>query len=160
MKVMPDKSTPFIISQISYCQKKIKELKSKNVPIVYADESCLTTKLLLTHQWMVKGKNVEVDEKKLNAKTCAFVVALSEDKGLVAVKTFHRSLDQLKFIEFLKVLRRSYGTTPFGLYIDNASFHKANSVKEYASKHDIELIYTPPYRPEFQPSEPLIGFLK
>ena len=43
---------------------------------------------------MVKGKNIEVDEKKLNAETCAFVVALSEDKGLVAIKTYPNSLDQ------------------------------------------------------------------
>jgi len=42
---------------------------------------------------MIKGRNVEVDEKRLNAKTCAFVVALSEDKGLVALKTYTNSLD-------------------------------------------------------------------
>ena len=58
---------------------------------------------------MVKGKNIEVDEKKLNAATCAFVVALSEDKGFFAMKTFPRSLDQWNFIEFLKKIRKSYG---------------------------------------------------
>ena len=42
----------------------------------------------------MKNKNVNIDEKKLNAKTCAFVIAVSEDKGLVAVKTYHRSLDK------------------------------------------------------------------
>ena len=59
---------------------------------------------------MVKGKNIEVDEKKLNAQTCAFVVALSEDKGLVAVKTYPNSLDQSRFIEFLKIIRKIYGS--------------------------------------------------
>ena len=47
------------------------------------DESCLTTKLIPKREWMIKGKNIEIDEKKLNAKTVAFVVAMSEDKGLV-----------------------------------------------------------------------------
>ena len=42
---------------------------------------------------MVKGKNLEIDEKKLNAKTCAFVVALSKDKGLVALQMHPKSLD-------------------------------------------------------------------
>ena len=42
---------------------------------------------------MVKGKNIEIDEKLLNSKTLAFVVALSRDKGLVAVESFERSLD-------------------------------------------------------------------
>ena len=47
---------------------------------------------------MVKNKNIEIDEKKLNIKTTAFVVALSEDKGLVAVSTYPKSLDQDDFI--------------------------------------------------------------
>ena len=119
------------------------------VPVVYADESCLTSKLHPSHSWMIKGKNVELDEKKLNPNTTAFVVALSEDKGLVALSTFHRSLDQWKFIEFLRELRKCYGTTKFGLYIDNASFHKAKSVRAYANENKIELIFSPAYRPEF-----------
>ena len=44
--------------------------------------------------------------------------------------------------------------------MDNASFHTANSVKEYARENEIELIFAPIYSPEFQPSESLIGFLK
>ena len=109
---------------------------------------------------MVKGKNVEIDEKKLDAKTCAFVVALSSDKGLVSLQTFGKSLDQWKFIEFLKSVRKSYGSQRIGLYIDNASFHKAKSVKDFARDNDIELIFSPVYSPQYQPSEPLIGYLK
>ena len=77
---------------------------------MYVDESCLTTKTNLTHQWMMKGKNIEVDEKKLNAKCCAFVVAMSNDIGLVAMSTYHRSLNQWNFIEFLTKIRESYGS--------------------------------------------------
>ena len=109
---------------------------------------------------MVKGKNVELDEKTLNAKCTAFVVGLSEDKGLVALDTFARSLDQHRFIIFLKKVRKAYEKGKIGVYLDNASFHKAKSVKEYAANNEIELIFSPVYRPEFQPSEPLIGFLK
>ena len=59
---------------------------------------------------MIKSKNIEIDEKKLNAKTLAFVVALSEDKGLVTINTFERSLNQHDFIKFMKVVRKSYGS--------------------------------------------------
>ena len=112
------------------------------------------------HDWMVKSKNVEVDEKRLNAETCAFVVALSYDKGLVALDHFPKSLDQWKFISFLKKVRKAYGSKRIALYIDNASFHKALSVKKYAEENNIEIIYSPVYRPEFQPSEHLISYLK
>ena len=96
---------------------------------------------------MVKSKNVDIDEKQLNAKTCAFVVGLSKDKGVVALQTYPKSLDQHRFIKFLEELRRIYGKQAIALYIDNASFHKANSVKEYAGKHQIELIFSPVYSP-------------
>ena len=42
---------------------------------------------------MTKSRNVEIDEKKLNASTLAFVVALSEDRGLVIVDTYARALN-------------------------------------------------------------------
>ena len=58
---------------------------------------------------MGKSSNVEIDEKKLNAKTLAFVVAMAEDKGLVTVETFARSLDKDDFIDFLKKIRKCYG---------------------------------------------------
>ena len=124
-------------------------MREEGVPIVFTDESCLTSKLLPSHQWMIKGQNISIDEKRLNAKTCAFVVALSEDKGLVAVDTYERSLDQWKFISFLKKIRKSYGSRRIALYLDNASFHKAKSVREYASDNSIELIFSPFYNPEF-----------
>ena len=109
---------------------------------------------------MGKSDNVEIDEKKLNVKTIAFVVAMAEDKGLVAVETFARSLDKDDFIKFLKKIRKCYGVQKIGLYLDNASFHTANKVKEYARSNDIDLIFAPVYSPEYNPSESLIGFLK
>ena len=46
------------------------------------------------------------------------------------------------------------------IYMDNASFHKAKIIKNYARESGIELIFSPVYRPEFQPSEFLIGHIK
>ena len=65
----------------------------EKVPVVFCDESVLSSKLLPSSEWINKGNNIEIDEKKLNAKTLAFVVAPSKDKGLVAVDTFPRALD-------------------------------------------------------------------
>ena len=101
-----------------------------------------------------------MDEKDLNQKTCAFVVALSEDKGLVQVSSYPRSIDKFRFIEFLGKIRKSYGSQPIGIYLDNASFHKAKVVTEFAEKNNVELIFSPAYSPEIQPSESLIGYLK
>lgn len=77
--------------------------------MVFCDESVLSSKLIPSRDWMGKYNNVEIDEKKLNIKTLAFVVALSEDRGLVSVKTYPRSLDKDDFIDFLKQIRKIYG---------------------------------------------------
>ena len=88
------------------------------------------------------------------------MVALSEDKGLVAVNSYHRSLEKSNFIEFLGKIRKIYESQTIAVYLDNASFHKAKLVKEFAEKKNIELVFSPAYSPEFQPSESLIGYLK
>ena len=96
----------------------------------------------------------------LNVKTLAFVVAMSEDRGLVCVESFPRSLDKFDFLKFIKHIRRIYNNQKIGLYLDNASFHAVKIVKEYARENKIDLIFAPVYSPEFNPSESLIGYLK
>ena len=49
----------------------------------------------------------------------------------------------------MKKIRKIYGTHRIGLYIDNAGFHIATSVKKYANENDMELIYAPAYSPEY-----------
>ena len=68
-------------------------MRNLGIPIIYVDESCLTSKLLPRFCWMGKGRNIEIDEKKLDAKCVAFVVAISEERGLVDISTFPKSLD-------------------------------------------------------------------
>ena len=85
VKVIPERSREWAERTIIDCRDRIGKYREEGVPVVYCDESCLTSKLLPTHEWMGKSSNVEIDEKRLNAKTLAFVVALSEDKGLVTV---------------------------------------------------------------------------
>ena len=109
VKVIPECSRDWAERAKIDCRNRIAQYKKDGVPIVFCDESVLSSKLLPSHAWMGKGKNVEIDEKLLNAKTIAFVVALSEDKGLVCVDTFPRSLDKNDFLKFIKHIRKIYG---------------------------------------------------
>jgi hypothetical protein len=132
VKIVPEKSQEYVDRAIIDCRERIKNYMKQNVPVVFCDESCLTSKLLPSREWMNKSANIEIDEKKLNAKTLAFVVALSKDKGLVAVNSFPRALDKDDFIVFLKNIKKIYGDQKIGLYLDGASFHRAHKVKDYA----------------------------
>ena len=90
----------------------------------------------------------------------AFIVALSLEKGYFHFQTFVKSVNQHKFIEFLKQVKLKIGNIPFAIYLDNLAAHKTKLVKEYMRENDIEPVYSPVYSPQYQPSEYLIGLIK
>ena len=49
IKAVPIKSQEYHAQQVQFCKRRVTELKEQNIPIVYLDESCLTTKTMLTH---------------------------------------------------------------------------------------------------------------
>ena len=81
------------MKSIAYGKKRLAELEEEGVPVIMADESCLTVKTIQTHEWMVKRKNICIDEKQLNSACCAFVVALSKEHGFVHYRHFKKSID-------------------------------------------------------------------
>ena len=44
--------------------------------------------------------------------------------------------------------------------MDNVSFHKSKEVKEYISKTDNNILYVPPYSPQFNPIELVFSKMK
>ena len=73
-------------------------------------------------------------------KSCAFIVALSEVSGFVHIRSFAKSVNTVKYIMFLKDIRKKFKSKNIAIYQDGATFHTANKVKQYASKNDIELL--------------------
>lgn len=61
------------------------------------------------------------------------------------------------FLDFLKGLNAVEGTT---LVIDNVGFHHSRPVKDYCIARKFNVLYTPPYSPDFNPIENVFGFLK
>lgn len=50
--------------------------------------------------------------------------------------------------------------TPLAFFIDNASWHKTQAVREYCEQNKITLLFLPPYSPEYNPIERIWSFLK
>ncbi len=44
--------------------------------------------------------------------------------------------------------------------MDNISFHHSKEVRELANQHNVQIIFTPPYSPEFNPIEIVFSLLK
>ena len=64
-------------------------------------------------------------------------------------------------VKHLEVVRANYPTQKkLIIFTDNASWHKTKIVKDYCEEHNIELWFTPPYSPEFNPIERVWSFMK
>ena len=46
------------------------------------------------------------------------------------------------------------------IYMDNASYHNHDSVKDFCKEVGFEIIWAPVYQPRYQPAEFLIGEIK
>jgi len=58
-------------------------------------------------------------------------------------------------VKHLEVVRASYPEEKkLIIFTDNASWHKTKLVKDYCAENNIELWFTPPYSPEFNPIVP------
>ena len=62
VKIVPEKSQEYVDRAIIDCRERIKNYMKQNVPVVFCDESCLTSKLLPSREWMNKSANIEIDE--------------------------------------------------------------------------------------------------
>ena len=66
-------------------------------------------------------------------------------------------------VEFLRQIRQAVDTnneTEIKLILDNAKAHHALLVKETARRLNIDLVFQPPYSPEFNCCEPMWSVLK
>lgn len=89
--------------------------------------------------------------KKLPRMTTTSVVACMSANGMVGMSSIvNKSFDTTSFLEFLITLNLPRNTV---IFLDNVSFHHSKVIKNFARDNDIDLLYTPPYCPWFNPIE-------
>lgn len=65
------------------------------------------------------------------------------------------------FIQFLHQLHQAKPNKKLLIVLDNGSIHKSRKVKKFVAKNDwLELLYLPPYSPEYNPIEMFWQWLK
>ena len=77
-------------------------------------------------------------------------------QGQMFFDCFEGMMESQRFIEFLKSLRESAGTS-IVVIVDGGSYHKSKAVKEFLKEEGaslgIRLVLLPPYSPELNPDE-------
>ena len=80
--------------------------------------------------------------------------------GTENIMTFEKSVDQLKFIQFLKALRKQHPFNKLAVFLDNLRVHSEKSVVEYCEGAKVKCLLNSPYSPNFNPIEGVIGLAK
>jgi transposase len=94
--------------------------------------------------------------------------SVSDRRRLSLLMAVHQDGSHTQFLSAQPINGSSFAAfvneLPFGsgtvLLLDNASIHKTAAVKNAAAGRGYELLYTPPYSPEFNPIEMVFGVAK
>ncbi|HEV7889639.1 MAG TPA: IS630 family transposase [Pyrinomonadaceae bacterium] len=120
---------------------------------IFLDESAVNTAMTPTHGRAPVGERVVDSAPRNYGEQTSIVGALSFGRGLVATMTLTGAVDTLAFDAYLvRVLcpRLRKGDV---VVLDNLNVHKASQVEEAAALRGAEVIWLPPYSPDFSPIE-------
>ena len=123
------------------------------------DESGFNSGVHRPHGWGAKGKRVDGDCSGKRLSRTSLLLAQCGLKrfspllfsGTGTTIRFNRWLEQ----SFIPALRP--GQT---VVMDNAAIHKSQETKQLIGKAGCELLFLPPYSPDFNPIEKTFGTLK
>lgn len=93
---------------------------------------------------------------------CQILAAYTQD-GVELARVYPGSTDAALFMDFIEQLLQHCGRWPDAksvLIMDNASFHRSDEIEQMCAEAGVELVYLPPYSPDFNPIEEFFAELK
>ena len=138
--------------------KKLKNIDLENCEILYQDESAFVSDVS-QYNWSLKGTTALFKGYRYGTRINCFGTFDIRKSKLIL--TQEKKGNSETMIKHLKVVRNNYPVEKkLIIFTDNASWHKTKIVNEYCEKNNIELWFTPPYAPEFNPIERVWSFMK
>ena len=93
--------------------------------LTYIDEFVITKKTLQTHACSLKRTNILLDIHKTNINCHAVVLAVSRENGVEYVDVYEKSINMIKFKNFLDNLKTKYSEDRVCLVMDNLNIHRS-----------------------------------
>ena len=88
------------------------------------------------------------------------IIGVITTDGKSSYSVMKKALNKGSFEEFIRNYIIPLATKPYTLIMDNLSIHKNKACLELLKKHQIEVIFQPPYSPEYNPIEFVWGWVK
>ena len=126
---------------------------------MYIDETGIQTQMYRQYARSKRGKRVNI---RISGKHHARIglVAAQRESALLAPHTYSRTMNASVFEDWFENKLLSYLPKGHVIIMDNAAFHKKEVLYQIAKKYSQELIFLPPYSPEYNPIEHTWSALK
>lgn len=129
---------------------KIKDFNPKD--LVYLDESGIDDNEVYEYAWSKKGKRVYGLKHSHRKKRLSIISSLN-CKKLKAPFVFEGSCTRKVFEMYIEEVLVPTLRPKQIVIMDNASFHKGSKITKLIEDAGCNLIYLPPYSPDFNPIE-------
>ncbi len=127
--------------------------------LIFIDESGCNLAMSPTWAWSFKGQRA-YDHRPTNWGGNITAVAAIRNNGVVCQRSYEGAMNTPRFVEFVERDLVPQLRPRDVVVLDNLLPHKASRVRELIEAAGAELVFLPPYSPDFNPIEPFWGFVK
>lgn len=147
--------------RIKYCQNLREHVRRKGVEnLVYLDESGFDpTQSYRDFGWALRGKKIYGERSGKHWQRTSLLMA-KRSKKCLSPCLFTGTCNTQLFNTWLEKMLLPELPPNQTIIMDNAAIHKSEKTKEIIEKHGHELLFLPPYSPDFNPIEKVFGVLK
>ncbi|RKL06525.1 hypothetical protein BFJ70_g16992 [Fusarium oxysporum] len=136
--------------------------KYKSYQMIFIDESGADRRVGYRKGWAPSGVT-PVQVGKFNREQRYQILAAYTQEGIELARVYPGSTDATLFKDFIEQLLHGCGRWPQKksvLIMDNASFHHNDELEPMCADAGVELLYLPPYSPDFNLIEEYFSELK
>ena len=126
---------------------------------MFLDESGVTTEMTRRYGWAPRPERVAEAVPAGHWRILTVLAALTTE-GVLASMTIESPTDGDVFLAFLEQVLAPKLQPGHVVILDNLGAHKVPQVRPLIESRDAQLLYLPPYSPDFNPIEPAWSKLK
>ena len=130
--------------------EKIKNLKAED--LIFIDESGINLAMVRLYARALKGQRARGEKPLKRGKNISIIGALSLSKLLASINIYG-SVDAVTFEGFIRIKLVPKLWKNACVIMDNAKINLGEMVRKMIEEAGAQLVYLPPYSPEFSPIE-------
>src|ERR1051325_863189 len=119
---------------------------------LFVDESAVNAAMTRRYGRAPRGERV-YDSAPRNYGTHTSVIGAMGRRGMVAIMTVEGAVDALCFDAYAEQVLAPRLRRGDVVVLDNLGAHKASRIEEVAAEHGAQVLWLPPYSPDYSPIE-------